>query len=120
MTEPVHHIFTDPTFWLYSWIIVVSFFGVSLFIANWVRMRSATNVYKYVTGLLFGLTLKGSIELYSYILRETGNLQGFIKVIHSPYWDMRLFLTIVPLTALVWKMAYRYFIKRNLNNGQKA
>lgn len=107
----------DPTLWLYSLQVLISGFGVSLFIINWVRLRTATKVYSYVTGLLFGIFLKTSIELYSYIVRETGHLEHFLNIIHSWWWDLRLILVVVPLGALVYKMAYRFFVKRNLINN---
>lgn len=117
MIELSEKMLLDPTFWLYTLTVTTSGFGVALFLVNWARLRSATNVYMFVTGLLFGLFLKGSIELYSFILRETGHLELFLNVLHSWWWDTRLIFTVVPLLALVGKMSYRFFIKRNLMDG---
>lgn len=102
----------DPTFWLYLLIVGISFMGFLLFISNWARIGEATGVYKCVTGLLFGLFAKNLIELYSFIIRETGYLEKFLDLIHSPVWDLRFLLILAPLIALVVQMYYRFLIKR--------
>lgn len=106
----------DLTLWLYMLAVGASGFGVILFLTNWARLRHATRVYRYVTGILFGYFLKTSVELYSFIVREMGNLEGFLNIIHSWWWDLRLLLTILPVIALVGEMTYRYFWKRNLTS----
>lgn len=102
----------DPTFWFYLIIIFVSFLGMAIFLFNWARIGNASGVYKYITGLIVGIFIKSSIEFYSYVVRESGNFEHFLDIIHSSYWDFRFLFTLAPLMVLVCQMYYRFFVKR--------
>lgn len=114
-----HEMLSDLTVWLYLAIVIISGAGCVLFVANWVRLGTATRVYKYVTFLLLGHAIKQSVELYSIWVRESGDMLGFLNLIHSWFWDFRLFFVIVPLAALVGKMYWRTFVRIRSGDGKE-
>lgn len=108
---------SDPTFWLYLLNIIVAGLGVLIFAGNWMRLGDATSVYKYITGLLFGIFLKSGTDLYALFLRGSCSYQEFTDFVNSALWDFRAFFVLVPMSFLVGKMYYRFFVKRKNVQG---
>jgi len=102
----------DLAITLYFYLLLLALMGASIFFTDWIRMRGATIVFKYVAFLFLAIAIDAvlmSIARYKYIIGD----QVFVhKFLTSILWEIRLLPLVIVLTVFVGHMYWRFFIER--------
>lgn len=113
-----------PNFWtlptiLYLLIMVVCLYGVGLFTWWWWKIGRATEVYIYVTGLLFGIGLTAGIGLRGRYLHSFTSQKIYDSFVTGWAWSVGPLLVLTLLCFIVGRMTRRVFRNYAYRHGMK-
>jgi len=97
-----HKVITDPTIWIYSADILICGVGFIIFIWWWIRQRTASEVYAYITFLFLAIVMERVVALSLRFLIYY-DLERAEKAIHSFSWCVRT----IPGTLIMLLMVVR-------------
>jgi len=102
----VHEILTDFTSYVYLFETLICYFGFAVFIWWWIRQKTASEVYAYITFLLLATGMERMIAL---IVRITSfyDLEKAKEAIFSPAWSLRTVPGTIVMVLIVYRMANR-------------
>lgn len=98
----------DPCFWIYLAIVVVSLYGLGLFIWWWYKIGHASEVYIYFTVLLAS---EAFYNLFNAVARYTRfsdtDLTNYLWLMDSPLWEFRATFHLFILSVIIGRMTLR-------------
>jgi hypothetical protein len=99
---------------------LASFLGLYLFILFawwWIKQGSATAIYKYTAGLMFGIFVSDAAATWLYIARAINGDDDLFKYVPY-YWPLRHFFILLPLIMYTkhstLKIYHEYKAKKQL------
>jgi hypothetical protein len=110
---------TVPTFF-YGAILLVCLYGVTLFSWWWWKIGRATEVYGYVTGLLFSIGLTAAIGLHARFLHANFTHEIYDAFVVSWWWALGPLFVLVVLCAIVFRMTRRIWRTHAYRKGFKV
>jgi len=119
----------DLMTWLYIAILIPELFGFGLFMWWWIKAKSVSAMYVYMTFFFLASAVEHAHELTLRHVRLTDGAAFAEHLAKSWIWPGRMVLVIVVMWVIVGHMGYRFFIQRpklekelelreNLHNGQ--
>jgi hypothetical protein len=96
----------DFTIWVYAITVGLTAFGFFLFIWWWMRMRSASEVFIYVTLLLGFICFERIVLLYYRILLGT-DIDAAMNLVGSDLWSLRTVPELIVVMLIIVRMARR-------------
>lgn len=101
-----NNILTDPVMWIYTYDMVICLAGFIIFLWWWIRLRTASEVYAYITFLLLATAVERLIALsvralMYYDIEKAGD------ALNSLAWILRTIPGTVIMGLIVLRMALR-------------
>lgn len=96
----------DHSFFVYLTGTALGIYGVILFFVYWFRHsdHSMTALYGYLSLLIFGFTVKISIEMVMRVF----SFHGYYSYLHEWWWPFRLYLENMAIALIVVHMTFRW------------
>lgn len=113
--EIVNNVLSDIGLIIYAIVILSTAFAGSMFVWWWIRVRHASEVYIYITFLMYSIcytNIFNFIARYSYVAyKGTG---AFESVLTHPAWAIRGVPTAVIVCLIIVRMMQRIFRARTV------
>jgi hypothetical protein len=105
--------YSDPAIWIYAAIVLVTAYGLALFVWWLFKARKPTEVYIYFTLLLGAIGETNAFNLIArYYWRNDNDFSDHAAFINSGWWKVRSLLLLVLLTAIIVRMTMRVIKNR--------
>jgi hypothetical protein len=111
---------SDPSSWAHMLNLLVSSYGLCLFIWWWAKRGEASHVYMYVTILLFGEAMDAAIVIYAEYLRlfiSDWTHDTFMQ--YSLLWPLRKVPSLIAISCIVVHMSFRAFYLNRKNKRRE-
>ena len=99
---------------------IFGLYGALLFTWWWVRQRSATSVFKYVTFTFWAEAVRASIEAYAELLEMTTNVvTAELWKDTSLLWHIRILPVVLAGFIVIVHMSYRAFVIKETSEERR-
>lgn len=88
---------------IYFLIAIVSGYGVALFIWGWIKEKSVSHMYGYVTFLFLAIMLNNAVNLYTRLL----TLNNDLTYLFAWWWPLRMVGVLICIMIIVIHMTIR-------------
>lgn len=102
----IYKILTDFTSWVYLTELLICYTGFGVFLWWWVRQKTASEVYAYITFLLLATGIERTVALIVRVL-SFYDLERAKEAIFSPAWSLRTIPGTIVMMLIVYRMAHR-------------
>jgi len=110
--------YRDPAILIYAAIVLVTTYGLVLFVWWLFKARKPTEVYIYFTLLLGAIGITNVFNLIArYYWKNDGDVSDHAVFINSGWWEIRSLSMLVLLTAIIVRMTMRV-IKNRKSKGE--
>jgi len=97
----------DLTLILYALTMVVSLYGLILFMWWWAYEGRASSMYIYVTFLFLASLIESSLSFYVRCIGVRGDTEVYLDAVSSWWWPGRTVLTLIILVAITGHLTMR-------------
>jgi hypothetical protein len=111
--------YRDPAIWIYAAIVLVTTYGLVLFVWWLFKARKPTEVYVYFIFLLGAIDITNVFNLIArYYWTNDGDVSDHAAFINSGYWEIRSLLLLVILTAIIVRMTMRVIKNHRIEENE--